>query len=93
MKTGAEARQNEIGNQLRALVGVAQAEGLMSADHKATWKPQAGKVSVEKIRSHLNWSEADLNPFRGEESRVLRVTPLSKKDQAYASTVRSLAVE
>ena len=89
-KNGAEAEQELIGNQLRALIGAAGAEGLRSAEHKCSWKAQAGKVSVEKIRAHLNWSEDDLDPFRGEQSRVLRVTALSKKDRAYAATVHGL---
>lgn len=80
-----------IGNQLRARI--ADGEGVRSSEHKATWTPQKGKVSVERIAEHYRLSEGDLDQFRGPVSRVLRVAALSKKEKAYGAAVRNLAAE
>lgn len=90
-ESAAKEEKGTIGNLLRSKVGDAQ--GLRDGAHKVTWTPQKGKVSIEKIAAHLGWSETDLDQFRGDESRVLRVNPLTKKELAYASTTRELVSE
>jgi predicted phage-related endonuclease len=78
-----------LGNRLRAQIG--DAEGFKSSDFKCTWRPQSGRVSVEKLAAAMNLSEQDLDTYRGDPNRVLRVATLSKKEKAYDDAVRNHA--
>ena len=89
-KSALELKQKALANQLRAAVGAAGVEGMRDDAHKVTWKPQAGRVSAEKLAARLGASPADLDACRGEPSRTLLVNPLSAKEKSYVATVRAL---
>ena len=89
-KGALELKQQALANQLRAAVGAAGVEGMRDDAFKVTWKPQAGRVSAEKIAARLGATPADLDACRGEPSRKLLVNPLSLKEMTHASTVQRL---
>lgn len=92
-RKAAETELDVIDNRLKLAIGQADAQGITNGAIKATWLVQRGKVSASKMAESLGWSEAQLDDFRGAESRVLRVGALSKKETHYTSTVRELAPE
>lgn len=83
-----EGEKTFLANMLRS--SIQDANGLSDGDLKATWLPQKGKVSVEKLAAHFKLAEPDLDAFRNDESRVLRVNPLTKKEKAYGKSIRDL---
>jgi hypothetical protein len=87
----ADKRKAEIGNQIRAIVGAANVEGIQSATHKCTWKQQAGRVAIDRVIARAGLPVDVVDECRGAPSRVLRVTPLTTKAKAYASTIKGLA--
>lgn len=84
-----EEEKEQIGNYFRARI--ADTAGVRADEMKATWTEQRGRVSVEKLAAHYGLSETDLDEYRGEGSRVLRINKLSKKEISHVATVRRLA--
>lgn len=76
-----EARKSELANLLRARIG--EAEGIVSTEAQATWKEQKGRVDVGKLAAHFRLSDEQLDPFRGDSSRVLRVRLLNQKERGF----------
>lgn len=71
-KRAAEALKDEVAAKLCAAIGTAS--GFEGDGLKVTWLPRRGQVSYKAIVDELGVPEAEREKYRGDPTRVLRVT-------------------
>lgn len=75
----AKAHKEEMAAQICALIG--KAKGFESDDGlKVLWSPRKGSISYKAIVDDLGVSEAEREKYRGDGTRVLRITDKRDKE-------------